>query len=632
MLSFTQELGADRPLDVRLSCGTQPQDTGVPQIERRRRARRHGRDPHAGAARRLHRVVVAGRRAEQTITDGRFAFSVPERPAGHDGAPTRRRRDADDHATVARHADHATSSDRPGQQRRRRVARPGAVDARHPGPLRRPRADRRRLAGRPRVRGHRAIPAFDVGAGADRHRAVPGRLHRRRHRLLVRRVAQPVGVVRPRRRRLAGAGGDRPARPRDRLRLGRRCDPSGSSTRRRNAGVRHPVARRSWRSGSAGRAATWRRSACSSASVMRCAAAVWFGGVALVARVVLAGPGEDDLVQAVRGFSRISLPAMLGTIVTGVIQLVRLDGGSLFSSSHGRSCCSRRSPWRRWCSSPSTARQMVSARLDRAQEMTVPLADRFRRAFGAEAAIGVVVLMLSGWLLALTPPRIVETDDANYPVTCRSSTTPPGSTSTSRSHRRRSVATGSGSRSMAPEQDHEPRAAVRSAGRLDRPSGRAVDPQPHRGRRRRAAGRPTGIPLEDAGTWTIELSVVTAIGTLTGATSSFDVGPADDGTGTTGRAADRDQRDRPAASRRRRPSRRRRSGTTGDTTAGATAAGRLTRRLIDQPRQVAKQLLEAHRLGDVELVVAAALRRAVGAPPHEAARRGGSDPPRAGRT
>ena len=37
------------------------------------------------------------------------------------------------------------------------------------------------------------------------------------------------------------------------------------------------------------------------------AAAVWFGGVALVARVVLAGPGDDDLVQAVRGFSRISL-------------------------------------------------------------------------------------------------------------------------------------------------------------------------------------------------------------------------------------------------------------------------------------------------------------------------------------
>jgi len=36
----------------------------------------------------------------------------------------------------------------------------------------------------------------------------------------------------------------------------------------------------------------------------------------------------------------------------------------------------------------------------------VPLADRFRRAFGAEAALGVVVLAFSGWMLTLTPPRV----------------------------------------------------------------------------------------------------------------------------------------------------------------------------------------------------------------------------------
>ncbi len=42
-----------------------------------------------------------------------------------------------------------------------------------------------------------------------------------------------------------------------------------------------------------------------------------------------------------------------------------------------------------------------------------------------------------------------------------------------------------------------------------------------------------GIPLEDAGTWTIQLSVVTATGALTGATSSFDVAAAEDGAGTT---------------------------------------------------------------------------------------------------
>ena len=51
----------------------------------------------------------------------------------------------------------------------------------------------------------------------------------------------------------------------------------------------------------------------------------------LLARVVLAGPGEEDLVHAVRGFNRISGPAIVVTVVSGLIQLYRLDGGSLFS-------------------------------------------------------------------------------------------------------------------------------------------------------------------------------------------------------------------------------------------------------------------------------------------------------------
>ena len=66
------------------------------------------------------------------------------------------------------------------------------------------------------------------------------------------------------------------------------------------------------------------------------AMAVWFGGAVLLARVVLAGPGDEDLVHAVRGFSRISNPAIVITLFSGLIQLYRLDGGELFSSGHGR--------------------------------------------------------------------------------------------------------------------------------------------------------------------------------------------------------------------------------------------------------------------------------------------------------
>ena len=64
------------------------------------------------------------------------------------------------------------------------------------------------------------------------------------------------------------------------------------------------------------------------------AMAVWLGGLILLTRVVLAGPGEEDLVHAVRGFARISTPALWATVATGAILLFRLDRGHL--GSHAR--------------------------------------------------------------------------------------------------------------------------------------------------------------------------------------------------------------------------------------------------------------------------------------------------------
>jgi copper transport protein len=136
------------------------------------------------------------------------------------------------------------------------------------------------------------------------------------------------------------------------------------------------------------------------------AVAVWFGGAALVARVVLAGPGEEDLVHATRSFSRVSVPAMLVAAVTGVVQVIRLDGGELFTSSHGRVLLLKVIAVAAMLAVALAARQQVSLRLDRAHEMTIPLADRFRRAFGAEVALGVVALAFSGWMLTLTPARV----------------------------------------------------------------------------------------------------------------------------------------------------------------------------------------------------------------------------------
>ena len=251
---------------------------------------------------------------------------------------------------------------------------------------------------------------------------------------------------------------------------------------------------------------------------------MWVGGVALVARVVLAGPGDDDLVQAVRGFSRISLPAILGTIITGVIQLIRLDGGSLFSSGHGRVLLLKAVVVAVMVFVAVTTRQMVSVRLARAQEMTVPLADRFRRAFSAEAAIGVVVIMLSGWLLALTPPRIVETDNATYPVTVPFVDEATGIDINVKINPARVGRNGIRVEVMAPEQiSNLVVLFVPPAGSTAPPVEQAIPNLTEVGAA--VLRESDGIPLDDTGTWTIQLSVVTATGALTGATSSFDVAP-----------------------------------------------------------------------------------------------------------
>ena len=97
------------------------------------------------------------------------------------------------------------------------------------------------------------------------------------------------------------------------------------------------------------------------------AMAVWFGGAVLLARVVLAGPGDEDLVHAVRGFDRISNPAIVITLFSGLIQLYRLDGGELFSSGHGRVVLLKTVAVAAMVFVGMTARQIANARLDPGQ-------------------------------------------------------------------------------------------------------------------------------------------------------------------------------------------------------------------------------------------------------------------------
>ena len=142
------------------------------------------------------------------------------------------------------------------------------------------------------------------------------------------------------------------------------------------------------------------------------AMAIWLGGLILLARVVLAGPGEEDLVHAVRGFARISNPALAITILTGFIQMYRLDWGEIFTSSHGRVLFLKSIAVGAMVFLGVAARQFIRERVARVDAMTGQLAVRLRRAVGIEAMCGVVVLALTAWMLSLAPPKVEATTDS----------------------------------------------------------------------------------------------------------------------------------------------------------------------------------------------------------------------------
>ncbi len=146
------------------------------------------------------------------------------------------------------------------------------------------------------------------------------------------------------------------------------------------------------------------------------AMAIWVGGVILLTRVVVSGPGDEDLVHAVRGFARVSVIAIVVTIGTGLAQMLRLDGGDLFGSGHGLWTVFKVVLVAAMVFIGLSARQFAQKRLLRAHELTVPMANRLRRAFGTEAAIGLVTLLVSSWLLSLTPANVSAEPSIDYAI------------------------------------------------------------------------------------------------------------------------------------------------------------------------------------------------------------------------
>jgi copper transport protein len=251
------------------------------------------------------------------------------------------------------------------------------------------------------------------------------------------------------------------------------------------------------------------------------AMAVWVGGVVLLARVVLAGPGEEDLVHAVRGFNRISGPAIVITVVSGLVQLFRLDGGTLFGEPHGRVLLLKTVLVAIMLYVGLTARQVAQARLARASDLTPPTADRLRRAFGTEAVIGVIVLGLSGWLLSFTPGK-VEEDEVDFAIEETIFDEANGLDITV------SLDPGRVGLNDLRVEVREPASDITGLELSFVPpqgsgEGTIVQPISLSGRGVAASPEGGGIPLSVPGAWTLQVSATTPIGTSSGASNPFDV-------------------------------------------------------------------------------------------------------------
>lgn len=133
---------------------------------------------------------------------------------------------------------------------------------------------------------------------------------------------------------------------------------------------------------------------------------IWLGGLLLLVRTVLIGPGDQDLVHAVRGFSRISGPAIVLAIVSGFIQLLHLDGGALLSSRHGRLILFKACGVGAMFFIGGATRQYIARNLTRRRQLTAKAANKLRSAVTTELLFAIFVLVVTAWSVATMPANV----------------------------------------------------------------------------------------------------------------------------------------------------------------------------------------------------------------------------------
>ena len=144
---------------------------------------------------------------------------------------------------------------------------------------------------------------------------------------------------------------------------------------------------------------------------------LWLGGLALLSRAALAGPGERDLVDAVRYFAKISGWLIVSTVFTGVVQVYLMDGSAIFTSSHGRLNVLQLIVVALMVWIMLLLRNFATGRLRSEKRLTAKMAWRLRRAITAEIVVGILVLGITSWAVSMRPPQAVAkrmAPTANY--------------------------------------------------------------------------------------------------------------------------------------------------------------------------------------------------------------------------
>ncbi|MFZ9931160.1 MAG: copper resistance CopC/CopD family protein [Ilumatobacteraceae bacterium] len=143
---------------------------------------------------------------------------------------------------------------------------------------------------------------------------------------------------------------------------------------------------------------------------------LWFGGLLVLGQTVLVGPGDDDVAQAVRGYARWIRIFVMAAVISGLISLYSLDGGSVLTSRHGRLIVFKAVGVAAMVYLGVALRQYIARNIAKRRDVNGRTAAKLRRAVMAEAGFGVFVLIVTSWAVATLPPNVDPpgTDKTNY--------------------------------------------------------------------------------------------------------------------------------------------------------------------------------------------------------------------------